>query len=68
MFSDSYWASDKIISVGPSKTMEKISQKKDIFPMKNNFGEFFLVLLSMADLKEHFIRLHKVLRHSMCKL
>ena len=31
--------------------MEKISQKKDIFPMKNNFGEFFLVLPSMADLR-----------------
>ena len=42
--------------------MEKISQKKDIFPMENNFGQYFLVLPSMADLKKHFIRLHKVLR------
>ena len=48
--------------------MEKISQKKDIFPMKNYFGEFFLVLPSIADLKWHFIRLHKVLRRSMLKL
>ena len=31
--------------------MEKISQKKANFPMKNNFGEFFLVLPSMADLR-----------------
>ena len=31
--------------------MEKISLKKDIFPMKNNFGQFFHVLPSMADLK-----------------
>ena len=30
--------------------MEKISQKKDDFLMKNNFGQFFLVLPSMADL------------------
>ena len=30
--------------------MEKISQKKYIFPMKNIFGEFFLVLTGMADL------------------
>ena len=29
--------------------------------MKNNFGQFFLVLPSMADLKKHFIRLQKVL-------
>ena len=32
--------------------MEKISQKKkNIFPMKNLFGQFFLVLPSMADLR-----------------
>ena len=31
--------------------MEKISQKKDDFLMKNNFGQFFLVLPSMADLR-----------------
>ena len=31
--------------------MEKISQKKDDFPMKNNFGQFFLVLPSMASLR-----------------
>ena len=29
--------------------------------MKNNFGQFFLLLPSMADLKKHFIRFHKVL-------
>ena len=52
MYSDSYWASYKIISLGPSRSMEKISQKKNyIFPMKNNFGQFFLVLPSMADLR-----------------
>ena len=61
MYSDSHWASYKIISLGPTRSMEKISQKKDIFPMKNNFGQFFLVLPSMADLRKHFIRLHKVL-------
>ena len=36
--------------------------------MKNIFGDFFLVLTGMADLRKHFIRLHKVIRHSMCKL
>ena len=51
MNSDSYWASYKIISLGPTRSFEKISQKKYIFPMKNNFGEFFLVLPSMADLR-----------------
>ena len=61
MYSDSYWASYKIICLGPTRSMETISQKKTIFPMKNNFGHFFLVLPSMADLRKHFIRLHKVL-------
>ena len=31
--------------------MEAISKKKANFPMKNNFGEFFLELPSMADLR-----------------
>ena len=32
--------------------MEKISQKKkNIFSMKNLFGQFFLVLPNMADLR-----------------
>ena len=62
MYFDSFWASYKIISLGSTRSMEKISQKKDIFPMENNCGQYFLVLPSMADLKKHFIRLHKVLR------
>ena len=51
MYSDNYWASYKIISLGPTRSMEEISQKKDFSPMKNNFGHFFLVLPSMADLR-----------------
>ena len=51
MYSDSYWASYKSISLVPSRSMEKISQKKYFFPMKNNFGQFFLVLPSMAELR-----------------
>ena len=31
--------------------MEKISHKKYILPMKNNFGQFFLVLPNKADLR-----------------
>ena len=31
--------------------MEPISQKKSNFPMKNIFGEFFLALTGMADLR-----------------
>ena len=48
--------------------MEKISQKKDIFPMKNNFGQIFLVLPSMAEPRKHFIRLHNLLGSSLSKL
>ena len=51
MYSDSYWLSYKIISLGPSRSIEKIPQKSYISPMKNNFGEFFLVLPSMADVR-----------------
>ena len=37
MFFDSYWASYKIISLGPTRSMETIFQKKKaIFQMKNN--------------------------------
>ena len=61
MYFDSYWASYKVISLIPTRSMEKNSQKMDIFPMKNKFGQFFLVLPSMADLRKHFIRLQKVL-------
>ena len=41
MYSDSYGASYKILSLGPTRSMEKISQKNDIFPVKNNFVNFF---------------------------
>ena len=51
VYSGSYWARYKIISLGPTRSFEKISQKKYIFPMKNNFGQFFLVLPNMADLR-----------------
>ena len=67
MYFDKYWTSYKIISIGPMRSMETISQKKSIFPMKNNFGNFFLVLARMADLKIQFIRLHKIFRKSLCK-
>ena len=68
MYSDSYWTSYKINSLGPTRSMELNSRKKAIFPMKNNFGHFFLVLPSMADLKKRFIRIHKVLWQSLCKV
>ena len=51
MYFDSFWASYKIIFLGPTGSMEKISQEKNIFLMKNNFGRFFLVLPSVADLR-----------------
>ena len=43
-------------------------QKKTIFPVTNNFGPFFLVLPSMADLRHHFLRLHEVFWQSVCKV
>ena len=51
MHSGVYWARYETISLGPTRSFEKISQKKDIFPMKNKFGKFFLVLPNMADLR-----------------
>ena len=47
----SFCESYKIISLGPTRSIKTISQKKSIFPRKNNFGHFFLVLPIMADLK-----------------
>ena len=46
MFFDSYWASYKIISLGPTRSMETISQKKAIFSMKNilvSFSSYYRV-------------------------
>ena len=40
MYLDSYWASFKIIPLGPTRSMETISQKKSIFPMKNTLVFF----------------------------
>ena len=51
MYSDSYCASYKIFSLGPTWSTEMISPKKAILPMKNNFGHFFLVFPSMAVLR-----------------
>ena len=51
MYSGIFWARYKIISLGPTRSFEKISQKNDIFPMKNKFGKSFLVLPNMADLR-----------------
>ena len=32
------------------------------------YGLFYLVLPSIADLRQHYIRLHKVFRQSLCML
>ena len=40
MYFDSCWASFKIISLGPTMSMETFSQKKSIFPMKNTLVIF----------------------------
>ena len=40
MYLDSYWASFKIISLGPTRSMETVSQKKSIFMMKNTLVIF----------------------------
>ena len=41
MHSDNYWASYKIISLGPTRSMEKISQKKGFFPDEKQFWSTF---------------------------
>ena len=41
MYSDNYWASYKIISLGPTRSMEKISQKKGFFPDEKQFWSTF---------------------------
>ena len=51
MYPDSYWASFKIIPLGPTRSMETFSQNKATLPMKNSFCQILLVLPSLADLK-----------------
>ena len=51
MYSESYWTSCGIISLGPTSSMETISQKKAIFAMKNSFGHFIPVLPTMTELR-----------------
>ena len=41
MFSDSYWAGYKIISLGPTRSFEKISQKKLYFPDEKQIRSIF---------------------------
>ena len=41
MYSDSYWARYKMISLGPTRSMEKISQKKRYFPDEKQFWSIF---------------------------
>ena len=41
MFFDRYWASYKIVSLRPTRSMQKISQKKGYFPDEKQFWSFF---------------------------
>ena len=41
MYSDSYWSSCKIISLGPTRSMEKIPQKKGYFADEKQFWSIF---------------------------
>ena len=42
-------------------------RKKEILPMENNLGLFFLVLLSVTNLNEQSVRFHKVFRQLQWK-
>ena len=46
---DKYCASFEIISFGPARSMITTSQKKAPFSIRKKFGQFFLVLPSLAD-------------------
>ena len=49
----------KFFSLRPKSSLEKIFQKKSIFPVTKDFGAFFLVLANVTNLTEQFIRVQK---------
>ena len=51
--------------LGPEGSIENLF-KKGCFPREKN-GVSYLALLSMANLRRHFIRLHKIFWQSLCK-
>ena len=61
-FFDICCAIDKIIPSRPKRSTEtNISKKSCFHDVKRVFGPFFLALPSVTILKEHFIRVHKLL-------
>ena len=42
--------------------------KEAIFPKNKKFGNFFLLVSHMINVKEHFIGVQKVFWHFLCKL
>ena len=57
-----HFASYKIISVTSNRLLKTqfFEKEKTLFPSKKILGEFFLVLLSMNKLSEHFKGVYKV--------
>ena len=61
-FSDNYWASYKIIPLGPKKLLKAKNFEKEGQPSRwrKNFGALFLKLSSATNLTGQFIRVLKV--------
>ena len=59
--SDNSSASSKFISMGPRRLMKtKTFQKKPILPMERHLGQSFLVISTLTNLRELFVRVHEV--------
>ena len=63
-----YFASYIIVSSGPKKSNTYFFKKKAIVPVKKDIGLIFLVLSSVTNVKEHFIRVQKMFQQSLWKL
>ena len=65
---DIYRANDKMISLGPNRSIETNISKIISFLCEKKFWPFFLVLSSVTILKEHFTRVHKLFLPLLYKL
>ena len=68
MYFDIYCPNPMNIYLGTKRSIGTNISKTAVFTMKEVFGPFFLVILSVTNLKEQFIMVHKLFWALLCKL
>ena len=65
---DIHFSNDKNVYLGRMRSIETHISKIAVFTMINFFGAFFLVLSSVTNLREQFVRVHKLFWQIMLNL